>query len=172
VKILEQRLLHRTSGTSTYSHTYGDYDDSQNPVSSRDAEVDGFGHRFGNSTTRRRVAMVIPISYAALRETMRERERQRAAAMARPMHQEVVEGGHGGGLVRCVVHLSSWAHTHAQAQTVFAPSQPQIYGLICSRALRNRRLSPGKRRGIGTDSRTVVSFGGACSPCIKVFNHQ
>jgi hypothetical protein len=28
VKILEQRLRHRTSGTSTYSHTYGDHDDS------------------------------------------------------------------------------------------------------------------------------------------------
>jgi hypothetical protein len=43
VKILEQRLWHRTSGTSAYSHTFGDHDDSRNPVSSRDAEVDGFG---------------------------------------------------------------------------------------------------------------------------------
>jgi hypothetical protein len=42
VKILEQRQRYRTSGTSAYSHTYGDHDDSRNPVSSRDAEVDGF----------------------------------------------------------------------------------------------------------------------------------
>jgi hypothetical protein len=28
VKILEQRLQHRTSGTSEYSHTYDDHDDS------------------------------------------------------------------------------------------------------------------------------------------------
>jgi hypothetical protein len=40
VKNLAQRLWHRTSGTSAYSHTYGDHDDSQNPVSSRDAEVE------------------------------------------------------------------------------------------------------------------------------------
>jgi hypothetical protein len=43
VKILEQRLWHRTSGTSAYSHMYGDHDDSWNPISSRHAEVDGFG---------------------------------------------------------------------------------------------------------------------------------
>jgi hypothetical protein len=55
-----------------YSHTYGDHDDSRNPVSSRDAEVDGFGQGSGNSTTRRRVAVVIPFSYAALREAMHE----------------------------------------------------------------------------------------------------
>jgi hypothetical protein len=40
VKILAQRLRHRMSGTSAYSHMYGDHDDSQNPVSSRDAVVD------------------------------------------------------------------------------------------------------------------------------------
>jgi hypothetical protein len=28
VKILEQRLRHRMSGTSAYSHTYDDHDDS------------------------------------------------------------------------------------------------------------------------------------------------
>jgi hypothetical protein len=43
VKFLEQRLRHHTSGTFAYSHTYGDHDDSRNPVSSRYAEVDGFG---------------------------------------------------------------------------------------------------------------------------------
>jgi hypothetical protein len=36
VKILEQRLRIRTSGTSAYSHTYDDHDDSQNPCSSQD----------------------------------------------------------------------------------------------------------------------------------------
>jgi hypothetical protein len=87
VKILEQRLWHRTSGTSAYSHTYGNHDDSWNPVSSRDAEVDGFGQGSGNSATRRRVMVVIPVSYAALREATRERERQRAAARRRPVHQ-------------------------------------------------------------------------------------
>jgi hypothetical protein len=40
VKNLVQRLRHRMSGTSTYSHTYGYHDDSWNPVSSRDAEVE------------------------------------------------------------------------------------------------------------------------------------
>jgi hypothetical protein len=34
VKILEQQLRHRTNSTSAYSHTYGDHDDSRNPVSS------------------------------------------------------------------------------------------------------------------------------------------
>jgi hypothetical protein len=72
VKILEQRLWHHTSGTSTYSHTYGDHDDSRNPISNRDAEVDSFGQGFGNSTTRWRAAMVIPFSYATLREATRE----------------------------------------------------------------------------------------------------
>jgi hypothetical protein len=42
MKILEQRVWHCMSGTSAYLHTYGDHDDSQNPVSSRDAEVDDF----------------------------------------------------------------------------------------------------------------------------------
>jgi hypothetical protein len=36
MKILEQRLRRHTSGTSTYSHTCGDYDDSWNPRSSQD----------------------------------------------------------------------------------------------------------------------------------------
>jgi hypothetical protein len=40
VKNLAQRLQHYTSGTYAYSYTYGDYDDSRNPVSSRDAEVE------------------------------------------------------------------------------------------------------------------------------------
>jgi hypothetical protein len=35
MKILEQRLRHRTSGTSAYSHMYGDHDDSRYPYSSR-----------------------------------------------------------------------------------------------------------------------------------------
>jgi hypothetical protein len=68
VKILEQRLQHRTSGTYVYSHTYNDHHDSRNPVSSRDAEVDSFGQGSENSATRRRVAVVISFSYAALRE--------------------------------------------------------------------------------------------------------
>jgi hypothetical protein len=75
-KNLEQRLRHRTSGTSAYSHTYGNHDDSRNPVSSRDAEVEALEQGSGNSATRRRVAVVIPVSYAALWEAMRERERQ------------------------------------------------------------------------------------------------
>jgi hypothetical protein len=90
MKILEQRLRHHMSGTSTYSHMYDDHDDSRNTVSSRDAEVDGFGQGSENSTTRRRVAVVIPISYAA---------------RARLVHQEVVGGGRGGGIVGCVVYL-------------------------------------------------------------------
>jgi hypothetical protein len=43
VKILEQQLRHRTSGTSAYSHTHDDHDDCRNPISSRNVEVDGFG---------------------------------------------------------------------------------------------------------------------------------
>jgi hypothetical protein len=77
VKILEQRLQHRTSGTSAYSHTYGDHDDSWNPVSSRDAEVEDFEQGSRNSATRRRVAVVILVSYAALLGATRERERER-----------------------------------------------------------------------------------------------
>jgi hypothetical protein len=52
--------------------------------------------------------VVIPVSYVALREATWERERQRVAVRARPAHQEVVGGGRGGGLVGCVVRLSSW----------------------------------------------------------------
>jgi hypothetical protein len=81
-KILEQRLRHRTSGTSAYSHTYGNHDDSRNPISSRDAEVDGFGQGSRNFATRLRVTVVIPISYTTLWEATRERERQEAAARA------------------------------------------------------------------------------------------
>jgi hypothetical protein len=96
------------SGTSTYPHMYDDHDDSWNPVSSQYMEVDGFGHGSRNSATRRCVAVVILISYAALQVATRGRERQTAAARARPAHQEVVGGGRGEGLVGCVVHLSSW----------------------------------------------------------------
>jgi hypothetical protein len=77
VKILEQRLRNHTSSTSVYSHTYGDHDDSWNPISSRDAEVDGFGQGSRNTGTRWRVAVVIHFSYAALWEATRERERER-----------------------------------------------------------------------------------------------
>jgi hypothetical protein len=72
MKILEQRLRHRTSGTSAYSHMYADHDDSRNPISNRDAEVDGFVQGSENFATRRRAAVVIPFSYAALREATRE----------------------------------------------------------------------------------------------------
>jgi hypothetical protein len=72
MEIMEQQLRCRTSGTSAYSHTYGDHDDFRNPRSSRDAEVDGFGQGSENSTARRRAAVVILFSYAALREAMRE----------------------------------------------------------------------------------------------------
>jgi hypothetical protein len=99
------------SGTFAYSHTFGDHDDSRNPVSSQDAEVDGFGQGSRNSTTRRRVAVVIPISYTTLWEATQERERQEAAARAG------VNATGGGrrrlwrrdhGIVGCVVvHLSS-----------------------------------------------------------------
>jgi hypothetical protein len=68
----ETTLRCRTSGTSAYSDTYGDHDDSRNPCSNRDVEVDGFGQGSGNSAARRRAAVVIPFSYAALREAMRE----------------------------------------------------------------------------------------------------
>jgi hypothetical protein len=76
VKNLAQRLQHRTSGTSAYSHTYGNHDDSWNPVSSRDAEVEALEQGSRNSATRWRVVVVIHVSYAALREATRERERE------------------------------------------------------------------------------------------------
>jgi hypothetical protein len=44
------------------------------------AEVDGFGQGFGNSVARRFAVVVIPFSYAALCDAMREGERWRAAA--------------------------------------------------------------------------------------------
>jgi hypothetical protein len=74
-KNLAQRLRHHTSGTSVYSHRYGDHDDSQNPVSRRDAEVEALEQGSENSETRWRVAVVIPISYTAHQEAMWERER-------------------------------------------------------------------------------------------------
>jgi hypothetical protein len=96
MKILEQRLRHCMSGTSTYSHTYGNHDNSQNPVSSRDAEVDGFVQGSENSATRRRVAVVIPVSYAALRvATRREKGSGRRPGCGRHT-REVVGGGRGG----------------------------------------------------------------------------
>jgi hypothetical protein len=51
VKNLAQRLQYRTSGTSTYSDTYGDHDDFRNLVSSRDVEVEALEQGFGNSAT-------------------------------------------------------------------------------------------------------------------------
>jgi hypothetical protein len=73
-KNLAQQLWHRTSGTSAYSHTYADHNESRNPVSCRDAEVEALKHGSGNSATRRRVAVVIPVSYAGLWEATWERE--------------------------------------------------------------------------------------------------
>jgi hypothetical protein len=66
MKNLAQRLRHRTSSTSVYSHMYGDHDDSRNPVASRDAEVEALEQGSRNSATRRCVAVVIPVSYTAL----------------------------------------------------------------------------------------------------------
>jgi hypothetical protein len=43
MKILEQRLWHHTSGSSAYSHMYGDHDDLRIPNPARIAEVDGIG---------------------------------------------------------------------------------------------------------------------------------
>jgi hypothetical protein len=57
------------SGTSVYSHTYGDHDDSQNHVSSRDAEVEALEQGSGNSATHQRVTVVILDSYTALQWT-------------------------------------------------------------------------------------------------------
>jgi hypothetical protein len=75
------------SGTSAYSHTYDDHDDSCNLVSSQDAEVEALEQGSENSATRRRIAVVIPISYLALQEATREREREAGAAdQRRPAH--------------------------------------------------------------------------------------
>jgi hypothetical protein len=51
MKILAQRLRHRTSGTSAYLHRYGKHDDYWNPVSNRDAEVEALEQGFKNSAT-------------------------------------------------------------------------------------------------------------------------
>jgi hypothetical protein len=51
---------------------YGDHDDCQNPSSSRDAKVDGFGQGLGNSATQQHAAVGILFPYAALREATRE----------------------------------------------------------------------------------------------------
>jgi hypothetical protein len=93
------------SGTSAYSHTYSDHDDSRNPVSSRDAEVETLKQRSGNSATQRRVAVVIPISYAALREATWDRQRQGAVDQRGPTHQG--DGRRRLVEFRCVL-LSSW----------------------------------------------------------------
>jgi hypothetical protein len=60
-----------------YSHRYGNHNDSWNPIYSRDAEVEALEQGSRNSATRWRVTVVIPISYAALREATHERERER-----------------------------------------------------------------------------------------------
>jgi hypothetical protein len=83
------------SGTSMYSHKYGDHDDIQNPHSSRDVEVDDFGQGSRNSTAQRCAVVVIPFSYAALRGHVGVREEE-GGGQGRPAHQEVV----GGGCVR------------------------------------------------------------------------
>jgi hypothetical protein len=55
---------------------------------------------FGNSATQRRVAEVIPVSYAAVREAMWERERE-AGEVTRGGRRtrEVVGGGRGERLM-------------------------------------------------------------------------
>jgi hypothetical protein len=86
MKNLAKRLWHRTSGTSMYSHTYGNHDDSWNPISSRDAEVEALEEGSENSAIQRCVTVVILISYAAIREATWERERQGVADKRRPAH--------------------------------------------------------------------------------------
>jgi hypothetical protein len=92
MKNLEQQLRHRTSGTSAYSHTYGDHDDSRNPVSSRDAEVEALEQGFENSTTRRRIAVVIYI--------VGRQERQTRGSWRT---REVVGGGRGERLMEILL---------------------------------------------------------------------
>jgi hypothetical protein len=80
------------------------------PVSSRNAEVEALEQGSRNSATRWRVAVVIPVSYAALREAMREREReagQRTRGGRRTW--EVVGGGRGERLMEIMFYdLSTW----------------------------------------------------------------
>jgi hypothetical protein len=75
---------------------YDDHDDSVNSISSRDAEVEALEQGSGNSATGRLIAVVIPVSYAALRGATRERERQGRQTRRGSAHQEVVGGGRGG----------------------------------------------------------------------------
>jgi hypothetical protein len=93
VKNLAQQLRHRTSGTFAYSHTYDDHDDSRNPVSSRDTEVEALEQGSGNSATRRRVT-----SSPSGATRVRERGRGRWTRGGRRT-KEVVGGGHGERLV-------------------------------------------------------------------------
>jgi hypothetical protein len=65
---------------------YGNHDDSRKPISSRDAEVEALEQGSRNSVTRRRVVVVIPVSYAALWEATRERERHGVVDQKRPAH--------------------------------------------------------------------------------------
>jgi hypothetical protein len=106
MEILEQRLRCRTSGTSAYSHTYGDYDDSRIPNPAKIAEVVDVGQGSGNSTAQRRATMVRSLSYIALREATREGER--GGGGRRP------SGGGGRqpreeGLMELCCALLSWA---------------------------------------------------------------
>jgi hypothetical protein len=146
--MLEQRLWHRTSGTSAYSHTYGDHDDSRNPVSSRDAEVDGFGQGSGNSATWRRVAVVIPVSYVALWEATQERERGR---------------GRWPGLGRCTMRWWEEAMEEGSWDVLFIspPGAPlYIVGRGCTLLLPQgtRRRQPRRRR------RAAAATAGAVHP--------
>jgi hypothetical protein len=78
-----------------------------------------------------------------------ERERQRAVARASPAHQEVVGGGHGGGLVGCVVHLSSWDPLYIVGRGASLP----LHQGTRRRWPRRRRRAAAARAGAGRPPR-------------------
>jgi hypothetical protein len=84
---LEKRFRCHKSNTSAYLHTYSDHDDLRNPRSSWDCRSRRCWTKSGNSTARRRVAVVWSLSCTALQQATWERERWRVAVRGRPAHQ-------------------------------------------------------------------------------------
>jgi hypothetical protein len=136
-----QRLCHHTCSTSAYSHTYGDHDDPQNLRSSRDCGSRRLWTGSRNSTARRRAAVVLSRSYAALWEATQEREVvvERGGAPGRE------ESSKARG--NCVFHLSLGPPLYSGERVHLAPL-PKAHLGWCPRERRPRaavaRVGPGR----------------------------
>jgi hypothetical protein len=100
MKFLEQWLWRHTSGTSAYSHMYGDHDDLQNSRCSHNCGSRLRWTESRNFVARRLAAVVWSLSCAALRGVTRERERG--------VEEVGGQGYEGGGQVEEESIQGSW----------------------------------------------------------------